>query len=1680
MAQRSGKMDDLIESLKEKQAKEKGGARYGKYLAEIYLQLNDYQSAREELQKSLGKSPDDPAAVDKLLSVARREGNQEEVLRLSERLAELEPSKENRAAYIRQLIVTGRIEDGIALLEASRKEIAEAPQEWFEVLLALRNSGRSEVFITFMESLRSQTEEPDAAGKLAIAKLLLASREYKAAASMLRDIIIDIDFKKSIEALTSGPASTVPSPRRAYYAHGLAWLNQRFAPLVNIGNSIENFLNTVFLPPQMHYGGRSSSYAFSGPISFQSSSGNENQKAQLEALYLYFKLSKFENMLGVDNEEAIKRIVDASISPFEKIFILLWLNRPDEVPNLINTYINSPGSQHPGESAALLSIIPSLQSLIEEEKMDFDSLSDRLLALEEQLDPEAAYNVRFQNLFREIHTMKQTGVEPDEKFTKRFQELLATSKTLPASRSNQIDMQLFQMASLLGLEDEAAALLEERLAVMEKQGSSNSGTQWVFMSINLSSMYLNKGDFSSARKWFLRGIELNQKLLASSAGGRAFSRRSIYSTRGFSQFDQVPMDIADGSPVLPFGTFSNYINNANTAGKKEDLREFIKTKELPDDVQKMASFYMDWRWGDRDLALKKLAENFPPDESDAAYVPLLFGYEITKQYDKALELAEVIPLLPTESKESREIRKIRLTRLAGNSKKAAEMVEKISKRRLPQQFQYLLINETNALGINSQNILTQPRRGRPANSSAENFQKLVREYKQAKDNEKLKQIAMPVLLQAFPNSQNYAQKNLRQISLGALYDAKLLASYEDSLNAQLQKKPDDPEVLLRLAELRLLNNESRESGGELIIDALRAGITDPSLASYAIELALNRDQKENLLELYCDVLAKDPSHPLITYFPINQVANLEDGNKSLLRLAKIVASLNESQMQAFIMPFAFSTFANVPAIFQNMAALLREEKNLEAAIRLLDTSIHYFPNQQFNWNYLSSVTDLAEMQLEAGKKDAAASTLLSLISSSRGNTPLVYGRIYGENNLALLISNMLQQSFHGQFNPEEELSNFLKIAKEVGVQDDILAAVESDQGYQQVAALYLRTLLDEKGVDELWKKYLGQEAFPNFSFQNAGILLPLIKAVGNRPYAKDIIPLFIKKDIIFPHPDWGLSYLAVVTPILKKNLSEKKMRPYLETLVDSVLSSNNLNNTQRFLYSSNYSKALRVLLDLGYTDAAFRLFDSTEDVRNSNATNVSHEMLEIATRIDALRGKGGSNSVALFVTGENSTKATIAWQATEFLFDKRNSSNNVLNWSNTPIPFRKEVQPHTLQLYAGRSIGDLKKIASRRVSGSGGVLEGIELPGQFGVVQARWKNNAGNNFAGIPAPYVFGKNLFDAKKFSSSQKDLKKANDTETFFGLPIYKMNLKFLSSTLNFRLLETDFEQDVVYLFKINTSSSMPLGSDFSMYLEKNNKDRSRRYNLSDSEGSYSGWNLHFSVSDNNWGNSFKNISKGTKHFALILQARSRSSMMNQHTFSGEVSGISLIAIDKKLFSGQAVEPIFDQVRKILADGDSEKAVELLRQAMRLAPDKVTRQQSALLLKTFEKSKKENELLEIFSNPIFYYPNPLNGDRAVMDNDTLLDGLIQVALRENTKKAREWLDSVVHLLNSESIRFVVKAALLKSRADEISKEEMAKEAAALFGYDTEKPKAEILQVLWNKQNSSKSAVEIIDLVQK
>jgi predicted Zn-dependent protease len=184
----TGQIDDLIARFRQEQNSEEGGWRYGLFLSAIYDEMEDFGAARRELAKSLAVRPKDTALLHSLIDLADKGGDDAEVLRYREMLADADPSVENQRSLAEEYAQQDKPADAWRVVTANQPAIMKDPLPWKDLLSDFTDPGYAGRMRTLLETaIRAQGSTLE--GQFALAQFQVQQQNLDAARESLWNIL---------------------------------------------------------------------------------------------------------------------------------------------------------------------------------------------------------------------------------------------------------------------------------------------------------------------------------------------------------------------------------------------------------------------------------------------------------------------------------------------------------------------------------------------------------------------------------------------------------------------------------------------------------------------------------------------------------------------------------------------------------------------------------------------------------------------------------------------------------------------------------------------------------------------------------------------------------------------------------------------------------------------------------------------------------------------------------------------------------------------------------------------------------------------------------------------------------------------------------------------------------------------------------------------------------------------------------------------------------------------------------------------------------------------------------------------------------------------------------------------------------------------------------------------------
>lgn len=1675
LATQAGTQDDLIASIREKQAKEQNGARYGAYLAEIYILQNDLIAAREELARSLGRNPDSTAAVARLLDLADRGGDQQEGLRLSARLVELQPSRDNRVAYISRLFDANEIEKAQSEFEKAKSDVLKDPTGWSAVLNSMRKAGFDKQSDSIVEEI-AMTGSTGVEQKAELAELRLMQRDYAGAEKNLWEVVESGDFAGSLKAVAAEGSSSAPS----YLGSSAYWL--RYQPFQQLLNEAQMSLQQMFLQYRGRGFGRMF-YRYPGMgVSTSSVKATPEQNAQVKAFFMLAQLARAQ---GREKEffNKAEQVFAAGGVPRDLQYLALTpLNHPEGLKKIalaqaeeaqgdveLDKFIISTGSlSAPEQKESLEKIQKRL------EKNDPKFAFEQLMAKTSQ---ELAASGAFQNMGKKVELTPEQKAKYDALLN---HPVLASS---PIAR-----LQIANVAASIGDLDTAFRLLDQTVAESEEmrkkggQAAQIFDQQWTAAQNSILLGAIRNNDPKAKERFeklvgdlSIRGPKgLNSPLMA----------YRMYGGVAPNMLAQATPDLAIGDRQFPLWLFRVMVPAVPSEQADMVQAWFVKNAKGSElDSYEIGAFYGLWLAGKKDEAVKRLEAIHQKNPTPRSAALLLEAYEKQSATDKALALLDLAELQDTETAEVRNLRKIRLLRAAAKNEEAKALAEKLARGRVSSAVRDQLANEMNLLGIpptQYQNLSSAGvMRSRGSRDRGSQLREQINRLVQDNKKEEAKEFVLQILQRPLPQKDDYNEANLRQNMVSQLRSMKMSDGLEGALQDRLAKDPADVDAAIRLAELTM--NDDADVAGNRLAATLKAHPQRVAGFGYALQLLQRSgDGQEKIAEMVAALLKDSPDALLASGIQLNEILSYAGNPKSGLLVANAVAGMSEENYEKFFMPARLSGQQMEAQVLTQLAEVSVQGGNTDQAIALLQRAIEK-SNVGLDQSLMASMR-LAELQIAMGRKEEAKKTMLALTETKAQNRGHFMG---GSQSLGNVLYSLLMNRSPGG-SSSDQILRLTKLAEQTETLDAILKAIEGQgqPGQGMSPSLMLRTMMGRPEIGAEWRKLLASG-----NLQSGYFYLPMastvIKALSTQEDGAKLIPALLAK---IPEQSYGngggdatLSTMAETLPLLTKYRDNPAVERHVDLLVAKTLADP---NASRYLWQyPSYASGLNALIDYGRIEEAKKLYELSVAARASQNYGRNPALERLEARLAAAQGDAGAAQIVCAGVPLSADRLKVRWM-TSIRVDEGEDYNNTPEtalWEESGPPVAKKARPTSLEIYAGANPAALEKvaqIANPPISGA----KDVAVKSPMGLLQAVWTLPDGSKSWGPLTAYVTGTNLVERNGVPEAKGPLSTANfqvDQPGPLGeksAVIYKGSGAQPQIVLPLSSLPLDGTPQILVMSGWLRGSG-PYGNMPNVVIkwskEGGRDDNDGTYSRQAGEGQ---WRQFFKI----WAlgkpfDGFRQIDKATQ-MTTTLSLSATGGYNSMYQFDAGWDGLQIVKLPMPP-EGEDARAAIKKGRDAWQNKNYDASIEAYTKAFRMNPTVTLQQLGASICEPFEKSGKLNELFGMLSSPALYLGNPLNDNRATVDSGDLIGRLAQAALgKEAPAGAKQWLRQMQSGPLSAKQRFIIETALMQEELAQAPEKADAKKLLAALGFG-EKPDRERIQQLWSVSRSAQPALQVLDI---
>jgi tetratricopeptide (TPR) repeat protein len=1029
---RAGRLSELIERFQQRQRGERGTARYSLYLAEIYRQTEDYDSARRELSKVLAAKGEDAALLKQLIFMASVEGDTQEEARYYRQLAGLEPSARNAASLVRALLESGESEEALAELKEHGALLEAEPEELYD-LLDLADD--EEIIAELIRMVEAGLAKGDPAqGRLMLAEALLRLQRSKEAEAYLWQIweLPEPDPSQApasaapkASAALVPPSASTPVPlvsggtgRRAvisgFVVAGQTGTASRSVQLSNLYYQARQRFEMLQMPAAamaQRYGRayRSRSNQMSVLSGSPSRSGTGAGLERYQALVYLGCLAQAGGREKEFVAELDRRLGAAKAGADGRLKAYGVLDAPTLIFPAVEQYLETPSvrtSEMDQLSTYLLQ--RSMGGVLAASQVDrLLPLLEKLSQQQEQTDPVArCYAALSQYQF---YARYGRGEQRKQRVLKALEDL------------DPGNPQHLQAAASAAMQLKDWERVEQFCQKMEQDPQLAGQAQGLQMAL--------LQQWSADESLRPRAAKLADGLLADLLAG-LFAQKNIPASWA-PQADQAP---GPNRLVPPqefqqlFALFSYFRAQNRTDVFRQILkREREKAAKADGLLQTFPEICALWWESKRKESVELFASRLDGNAPEELRLMAAQMAGQAKEYARAHALLK--PLLERSDAAGLEARlqEASWLRLEKKKDEAAALLTQLAKAKLPPEVAERVQNELSNAGLqelsNTLRAGAGGRRGGAPRSREQELYRQLQEFSQAKEWKKAVDLARRILatnpLPAF-RTQN---TGTRSQALQLLREQGELKPYVEGLEGELKKSPGSLRLHLLLAEGLEMQDSGRSAELLKKIAALRP--KDAELRRMLARKMMDRNLNADAREIYLQLMKEQP------------VWMLQQENYQLIRLYKEDKRLPELARLAMGLPISGnSSAANLQGVLQNIGQELARSGDKELACEVYRRCEVLYPGAS------DARQRRLALLLELDKKDEVRQALLDLFVPTPFEPPLLFAsqpRQFRNTQWLLQVQNRNEETFL-------QAEQLVSLAGEAGLLPDLKQSLEKGEG----------------------------------------------------------------------------------------------------------------------------------------------------------------------------------------------------------------------------------------------------------------------------------------------------------------------------------------------------------------------------------------------------------------------------------------------------------------------------------------------------------------------------------------------------------------------------------------------------------------------------------------------------------
>lgn len=1296
-----GKVDDLINKLRARQKAEQGGWRYAMYLAEIYLMMQDTVRAMEELDKALAGKPDDPILLKRLFGLAQANGDTESALRYARKIAEVEPSKQNRAELGSALASDGKLDEALLLIRENSAEFLEEPSAWQGVVRALQVEEKTGELAVMLEG-KLRANPDDWRSLMALAEILMGAGQTDKAASLLWRVV---EIKEP--PATQPQPSPTPAPQnlglgrvRGYpvgMLTGIPGYTSAQSRQMRFGEVYQRAMQILVNPQTpnavVNFSRRRMGYG--GMMPQQSGVATLSQAQDDAMVYLACIAAR-----DAREEDYLKRLSEAlaNQSLEQRIEIYNMIQAPEPVLAEIEAAL----AAGPLDPKIVNSAYSAVQMIIgnRQNNPSFQGAAispERLKALADKLGGQMSAVIQPQNAFQRYHMLVSLGKQ--EEAEKLMDQILAaTDENDPAQLVTAMQF------SLMRKDFDRALDYRTKLNTARKQsGQTRQPGQDFGLAMALMATETHK---EKAYDLFAEEFLQANPAMRSVFGGALRQPINWPQLRNGSAAQYLPLPTTELDPQRINMLRSLGLNNPQMRKALPELgKRFARlAAENKSPALQQAAIWLRWYAGDREGAetdLKTLLAVQPGDDLAVNYAMMLF------ELKKAGEALKVLDSVKARSGDAYEVAtRLRLVAAlqAGDQKVARDAAIKLQGARLVDYEQRELVQEMKRLGLTEEAARLEKKFTTARNPTQRTRQMAdtMRERMENGDRGEATAIAH-ALLSRDPFARSVLNERYQQDqALRTLKKFGDLDAYIDKLKAELAEAPDSARLNAQLAQAMQVRDPKSAEPYYRKLSELRP--KDPEWLQQFGSILLQSEQFEEAMRLYDRLLVENPT---LLFAQGTNFVEPYRRTKSWRRLSEAIARSPDPKPDPLN-----PNRQNYSHVFLEIG------KELQRARPPIDPADVWLKG--LRWDENSSMQlrpTLAQALVRAGRNDEARTVIEEAFfppGRDESTTKLfVYNRQYRPNAL------WSQWNSYGNGQVESPAMRLMRTANSLGLLAELLPRIDkippSSDGSQPrvMARLILR---DERILPEIRKLIASlKEVKPGNPLPgglNPNALRIFADELAEWPAGRELAYQCLETAAKLIQ---GQEYNAVMGIQLQRAAlaaEEGKTEVVKSALKQWVESQTDWQRQGAHMDFNNAITVLKRMAAAGMVEEAKQLSDTLKADRNYSQTHYQRMLRQAENEIAVMLGKTGDVSAVLAWT-PGAVDGRVMWDLRPAVGGEENAQTI---WMNE-TPLSRLSGKYTLEVYFGADENTMKRLFTKPAAAARGSWTG-KLPAAQGFLRA--------------------------------------------------------------------------------------------------------------------------------------------------------------------------------------------------------------------------------------------------------------------------------------------------------------------------------------------------------------------------